>query len=170
MLEVPCQHCMTPIEFPDEWAQRAIECPSCNQQTFLATVKNEPDSDAARSPKVQFVPPSDAPSPQAAGQGQQHGRVITINEWACNAKNSGAGAAIVGVLVIIIGMKTGIFLGMKKYWSCRLVSYCYPLGSSVMPWSLTLTPRSSAVHSAATLLRIRVKGSVRSAVQSWGVR
>ena len=114
MLEVPCQHCMTPIEFPDEWAQRAIECPSCNQQTFLATVKNEPDSDAARSPKVQFVPPSDAPSPQAAGQGQQHGRVITINEWACNAKNSGAGAAIVGVLVIIIGMKTGIFWGHEE--------------------------------------------------------
>ena len=43
---------MTPIEFPDEWAQQAIECPSCKQSTFLAVVKSEPDP--AQPARLQF--------------------------------------------------------------------------------------------------------------------
>ena len=135
MPEVPCQHCMTSIEFPDEWTHQVIECPSCNQQTFLAVVKSEPDPDAARPPKVQFVPPSDAPSPQAASEGQQHGRVITINEWADNVRKWGAGTVIFEVLVFFSGRTVTFdaitmlacaiifFVGLLGY---AVVSYAYP--------------------------------------------
>ena len=134
MPEVPCQHCMTSIEFPDEWTHQVIECPSCNQQTFLAIVNSKPDSDAARPPKVQFVPPSDVPSPQAAGQSQQHGRVITINEWAGNAQNWGAGAAIVGVIVFFFGvtyydsitLSAGAIMFSIGLLGYAVVSYAYP--------------------------------------------
>ena len=107
MPEVPCQHCMTPIEFPDEWAQQAIECPSCKQSTFLAVVKSEPDSAAARPPAVQFVPPPDAPThPLPAGsQSRQHGRVITLSGWADKAELGGAVMAMFGMLVFVAGWR-----------------------------------------------------------------
>ena len=107
MPEVPCQHCMTPIEFPDEWAQQAIECPSCKQSTFLAVVKSEADSAAARPPAVQFVPPPDAPThPLPAGsQSRQHGRVITLSGWADKAELGGAVMAMFGMLVFVAGWR-----------------------------------------------------------------
>ena len=116
MPEVPCQHCMTPIEFPDEWAQQAIECPSCKQSTFLAVVKSEPDSDAARPPAVQFVPPPDAPThPLPAGsQKRQQGRVITLSGWADKAQLGGTVMAIFGVLVLVFGWIAGD-VGEKHY-------------------------------------------------------
>ena len=116
MPEVPCQHCMTPIEFPDEWAQQAIECPSCKQSTFLAVVKSEPDSAAGRPPAVQFVPPLDAPThPLSAGnQSRQHGRVITLSGWADKAQLGGTVMAIFGVLVLVFGWIAGD-VGEKHY-------------------------------------------------------
>ena len=107
MPEVPCQHCMTPIEFPDEWAQQVIECPSCKQSTFLAVVKSEPDSAAARPPGVHVVSPSDAPThPLPAGsQNRQQGRVITLSGWADKAQLGGAVIAAIGALVFVAGWR-----------------------------------------------------------------
>ena len=108
MPEVPCQHCMTPIKFPDEWAQQAIECPSCKQSTFLTVVKSEPDSAADRPPAVQFVPPPEAPThPLSAGSqsSRQHGRVITLSGWADKAELGGAVMAMFGILVLVAEWK-----------------------------------------------------------------
>ncbi len=108
MPEVPCKHCMTPIEFPDEWAQQAIECPSCKQSTFLAVVKSEPDSAAARPPTVQFVPPPDAPThplPAGSSQNRQQGRVVTLSRWADKAQLGGAVIAAIGALVFVAGWR-----------------------------------------------------------------
>ena len=107
MPEVPCQHCMTPIEFPDEWAQQVIECPSCKQSTFLAVVKSEPDSAAARPPGVHVVSPSVAPThPLPAGsQNRQQGRVITLSGWADKAQLGGAVIATIGMLVFVAGWR-----------------------------------------------------------------
>ena len=73
----------------------------------MAVVKSEPDSDAARPPAVQFVPPPDAPThPLPAGsQNRQQGRVITLSGWADKAKLGGTVMAIFGVLVFVIGWK-----------------------------------------------------------------
>ena len=107
MPEVPCQHCMTPIEFPDEWAQQVIECPSCKQQTFLTVVKSETDSAAVRPPAVQFVPPSDAPThPLLVGsQNRQQGRVIILSGWADKTRLGATVMAIFGMLALVAGWR-----------------------------------------------------------------
>ena len=106
MPEVPCQHCMTPIEFPDEWAQQAIECPSCKQSTFLAVVKSEPDSAAARPQFSLFrLRMRQRTRFPAGSQSRQHGRVITLSRWADKAELGEAVMAMFGMLVFVAGWR-----------------------------------------------------------------